>query len=78
VREKLGIGEMIKWKPSDLPMTTFHDDMKKEIAKQRKREHTKTVAAERNKFQANEQEHKIRNSLLEAFNKEDREKSKSK
>ena len=24
IKKKLGIGEMIQWKPSDLPMTNFH------------------------------------------------------
>merc|ERR1719340_425424 len=28
VREKLGIGEMIVWKPEDLPMTNFYKEMK--------------------------------------------------
>ena len=24
IKKKLGIGEIIQWKPSDLPMTNFH------------------------------------------------------
>lgn len=36
VREKLGFEEFIKWKPSDLPMTSFHEELKREMARQGK------------------------------------------
>merc|ERR1711874_91688 len=36
VRDKLGFEEQIIWKPEDLPMTTFQEEMKREIARQGK------------------------------------------
>jgi len=78
IRKKLGIGEMIQWKPEDLPLTTFHEELKREVALQKKKEYTKSLAVAQNKAKTNEQEHKIRGSLLEAFAKEERDRSKPK
>lgn len=72
VRSYLNIGEMTKWKPDDLPMTTFTEELNREIAIQRRKNEKleATKAREKKEYQA--QEHKIRGSLLAAFEEEDR------
>jgi len=36
VKDKLGFEELVKWRPQDLPMTQFHEDVKAEMARQSK------------------------------------------
>jgi len=60
VRDKLGFEEQIVWKPEDLPMTNFQEEMKMEMARQgklRKEEATrKRLSEERMKEKRNERE----------------------
>merc|ERR1712096_303384 len=36
VKDKLGFEELVKWRPQDLPMTQFHEEVKAEMARQSK------------------------------------------
>jgi len=72
VRSYLGIPEMTKWKPEDLPATQFHEELKREIALQRKKTQKEEARKEREKKEAIAQEHKIRGRLLAKFEEEAR------
>jgi len=76
VRNYLAIPELIKWKPDDLPMTNFFEQMKQEQAKQKKKAARIEAAKINNKINIQEQENKIRGRLLESFSKEDEERLK--
>merc|ERR1711955_128285 len=72
VRSYLGIPEMTKWKPEDLPATQFHEELKREIAIQRKKTQKEEARKERERKEAIAQEHKIRGRLLAKFEEEAR------
>lgn len=72
VRTYFGIPEMTKWKPEDLPATQFHEELKREIAIQRRKTEKEEARKEREKKEAIAQEHKIRGRLLEKFEEEAR------
>jgi len=77
VRTYLNIGVMTKWKPEDLPATTFHEELKKEIAIQRSKTEKLEARKEREKKEHNAQEHKIRGRLLAGFEEEARKTAES-
>lgn len=76
VRNYLAIPELIKWKPDDLPMTNFFEQMKKEQAKEKKAVARAEAAKISNKIKIQEKETKIRGRLLEGFSREDEERLK--
>lgn len=76
VRKYFAIGELIKWKPGDLPMTNFFEVIKTEQANQKKAAMREDAAKVRNRIRIEEQENKIRGRLLEGFTKEDKERLK--
>jgi len=76
IRKKLNLAEPIEWKPSDLPMTNFQEEMKKEMSKQKSEELTKSASVERKRTQNNEQEYKIGSNLREAFKEQERKKKR--
>merc|ERR1712243_351410 len=63
VRTYFGIPEMTKWKPEDLPATQFHEELKREIALQRRKTEKEEARKEREKKEAIAQEHKVRGRL---------------
>jgi len=75
VRDYLQIPEMTKWKPEDLPATYFHEELKKEMALQRKKTEKEQATKEREQKEAQAQEHKIRGKLLAKFEEEARKES---
>jgi len=74
IRKKLGIGEIIHWKPEDLPMTTFYEEMKKEMKIQRSKEEKKEAGRLREQKEFQEEERKKRQKLLAAFEAERKQK----
>merc|ERR1712098_188432 len=74
IRQRLGIGEIIHWKPEDLPMTTFYEEMKKEMKIQRSKEEKKEAGRLREQKEFQEGERKKRQDLLAAFDEERKQK----
>eukprot|EP00092_Neocalanus_flemingeri_P006572 GFUD01007085.1.p1 GENE.GFUD01007085.1~~GFUD01007085.1.p1 ORF type:complete len:432 (+),score=101.77 GFUD01007085.1:42-1337(+) len=72
VRTYLGIPEMTKWKPEDLPATYFHEELKREIALQRSKQDKEDARKTREKREFQEKEHQNRKRLLESFEEEAR------
>lgn len=70
VREYFQIPEMTKWKPEDLPATQFHEELKRELAIQKKKREKEQARKEREKKEAIADEHKIRARLLAKFEEE--------
>jgi len=73
VRDFCGIPEIVKWKPEDLPMTTFMDQLKAAHTEQEKKKKRESANREANKMKLQEHENKVRGALLDAFSKEDQE-----
>jgi len=73
VRDFCGIPEIVKWKPEDLPMTTFMDQLKAAHMEQEKKKKRESANREANKLKLLEHENKVRGALLDAFSKEDQE-----
>jgi len=73
VRQSCGIPEIIKWKPEELPMTTFMEQLKAAHIEQEKKKKRESAAREANKMKLQEHENKVRGALLDAFTKEDQE-----
>jgi len=70
VRERLGIGEMTQWKPEDLPMTNFYDELKREMRAKRSKEDKLEATRAREKKEFQEEERKKRQKLLAGFEEE--------
>jgi len=73
VRDFCGIPEIVKWKPEDLPMTTFMDQLKAAHTEQEKKKKRESANREANRMRLQEHENKVRGALLDAFSKEDQE-----
>lgn len=76
VRAKLGIAEMIVWKPEDLPMTNFYSQLSKEVEITRKKNEKIKYEVEREKKAKLDKEQEHRLKLLEAFDEEEKNRKK--
>jgi len=72
VQDYFGIPEMTKWKPEDLPATSFHEELKREIALQRKKTDKENARIKREKQEALDEENARRTKLLASFEEESR------
>ncbi|XP_023332319.1 mitochondrial inner membrane protein OXA1L [Eurytemora carolleeae] len=71
IRLQLGIGEMIKWKPEDLPMKNYQEEIQREMQIQKKKRDKLEATKKREKEERLERELRKREELLAALEAED-------
>lgn len=77
VQSFLGIKEMTIWKPEELPLTNFHEELKREMAIQQRKTEKETARVEREKKESLEEERKRRLKLLQSFEEEAKKESEN-
>jgi len=74
IRGKLGFGEMIKWKPEDLPLAKFQEEMLREMRTQQRKKDKEDMTFKREKKLRLDEEIKRKQKLLDALDEEERRK----
>jgi len=77
IQQRLGIGEMIKWSPDDLPMTKFWDEAKREMELQRRQTEREQLRIKNERKARQDKEQQTRDQLVSQF-EEEQEKTKRK